>query len=285
MWLNIIAVALVGSLLLLSLVILFGAARWRSATLERQDRVEAGREPILPTHYDSKELEGLPPVVQRYFQGVLTDGQPIVASAWLTHTGTFNMSEGEAKWKRFSSSQLVITKRPSFDWDARISIAPRINVFVHDSYIHGEGSLRAALLGLISVATMRGSPEMAEGELMRFLAEAVWYPTALLPSQGVRWETIDDASASATLCDGETSVALDFSFDAQGLITTVGTSARYRLVNGVPTRTPWQGRFWDYEVRNGMRIPIKGEVAWQPADGDVPYWRGTITGVAHEFVR
>ena len=40
---------------------------------------------------------------------------------------------------------------------------------------------------------------MAEGELMRFLAEAAWYPTALLPSQGVRWQGADERSAFATL--------------------------------------------------------------------------------------
>ena len=39
--------------------------------------------------------------------------------------------------------------------------------------------------------------EVAQGELMRFFAEAAWYPTALLPSQGVRWQAVDDTSARA----------------------------------------------------------------------------------------
>jgi len=42
----------------------------------------------------------------------------------------------------------------------------------------------ASLFGLISLANWRGTPEVAQGELMRFLAEAAWDPTALLPSQG-----------------------------------------------------------------------------------------------------
>ncbi|WP_332942875.1 MULTISPECIES: DUF6544 family protein [unclassified Microcoleus] len=32
---------------------------------------------------------------------------------------------------------------------------------------------------------------MAQGELMRFFAEAARYPAAFLPSQGVCWEAID----------------------------------------------------------------------------------------------
>jgi hypothetical protein len=42
---------------------------------------------------------------------------------------------------------------------------------------------------------MRGTGEIAEGQLMGFFAEAAWYPTALLPGQGVRWEAVDDSSA------------------------------------------------------------------------------------------
>ena len=41
--------------------------------------------------------------------------------------------------------------------------------------------------------------EVAQGELMRFFAEAAWYPTALLPSQGVRWQAVDDTSAAILL--------------------------------------------------------------------------------------
>jgi hypothetical protein len=45
----------------------------------------------------------------------------------------------------------------------------------------------------------RGTPEPAQVELMRYLAKAVWYPTALLPRQGVRWDLIDEATARASL--------------------------------------------------------------------------------------
>lgn len=129
---------------------------------------------------------------------------------------------------------------------------------MHDAYVAGDGILHAALLGLVTLADIRGTPEAAQGELMRFFAKAAWYPTALLPSQGVRWEAIDDTSVRATLTDGATTVSLDFRFDAEGLISTVRALARYRTVNGALIATPWQGRFWAYELRNGMRIPLEG---------------------------
>ncbi len=84
---------------------------------------------------------------------------------------------------------------------------PGLPVRVHDAYVAGEGILHASLLGLFPVVDMRGTSDVAEGELMRFFAEAAWYPTALLPSQGVRWEAVDDNSAYATLTEGDISVS------------------------------------------------------------------------------
>lgn len=49
---------------------------------------------------------------------MLKHGQPIVAAARVEHTGTFNMGEGADRWKPFTSTQRVVTRRPGFDWDA-----------------------------------------------------------------------------------------------------------------------------------------------------------------------
>ena len=175
--------------------------------------------------------------------------------------------------------------RPGFDWDGRIAMVPGLTVRVHDAYAAGEGLLHASLLGLVTLADIRGTPETAQGELMRFLAEAAWYPTALLPSQGVRWEPLSDSSARASLTDGATTVSLQFSFNAEGLIDSVYAEARARTVNGGIVHTPWQGRFWNYERRNGMRVPLEGEVAWLLPEGPKPYWRGRTVRLEYEFAQ
>jgi hypothetical protein len=120
---------------------------------------------------------------------------------------------------------------------------------------------------------------------MRFFAEAAWYPTALLPSQGVRWEAVDDHSAHATLIEGDIAITLLFKFDEQGLVDTVGTEARGRAVDGEVIPTPWQGRFWNFEERGGVPVPLDGEVAWLPPEGEKPYWRGYIDEIDYEFAQ
>jgi hypothetical protein len=264
-------------------VLFVGAFRWKSATRELRARLEAARLPIEPRTFDRRELEGLPEPVQRYLRAVLRDGQPIVAAVSVEHTGTFNGSEATPQWKSFTSTQRVITQRPGFDWDARIAMMPGVPVRVHDAYIAGEGSLHAAVFGLVPVAKLRGTPELARGELMRFLAEATWYPTSLLPSPGIHWQAADDHSARATLEDGGATVTLLFRFGEDGLIDTVRAEARSRLVGATAVPTPWQGRFWSYAIRDGMLVPLDGEVAWMLSEGARPYWRGQITRVTYEF--
>lgn len=271
-----IAVLLAGALT-------FGRRRWESETRRLRARLDTARLPGRPQVVDFSEMESLPAPVQRFFRTGLTEGRPIITDVYLRHAGTFNMGEAAARWKSFTSDQKVVTRRPGFDWDARIAMAPGLSIRVRDAYAAGEGRLHASLFGLLSLANMRGTGEMAEGQLMRFFAETAWYPTALLPSQGVRWEPVDDRSSRATLSDGATTVTLLFTFNEAGLIESVRADARGRMVRGTIVPTPWQGRFWDYTERDGMRIPLEGEVAWLLPPGPQPYWRGRITEITFAF--
>jgi hypothetical protein len=280
MWIKSIAIVTVSIIVLFGLVSLYGKYQWQLSTDKLRAKLTDGRQTINPKTYDSKELEGLPDPVQRFFRVVLKEGQPIVAAANLSQQGLFNMSETKAKWSPFTATQFVTTQRPGFDWDARIQMAPGVSAFVHDAYILGGGSLHASLLGLFTVADVRDTPQAAQGELLRFFAEMPWYPTALLPSQGVRWEAIDNTSARATMTDNPTTVSLVFRFNPEGTIETMRAEARYR---DKLTAMPWSGRFWNYSTCSEMLIPLEGEVGWEYPDGIRLYYKGKVTEINYEF--
>ena len=193
----------------------YGSRRWTSGIRKLTHRLESARtdgkvRPAPPTRFNSSELQGLPAPVQRYFNAVLKESQPIVSALAIDMTGTFNMSATSDRWKPFTSRQRIVTRRPGFLWDAQVSMAPGLPAHVVDSYIAGEGLLHAAVLGLFTIADVHGGGEIARGEFMRFFAEAAWYPTALLPSQGVRWEAVDAQSANASIADGLLTLTLLF---------------------------------------------------------------------------
>jgi hypothetical protein len=271
----------------------FGAWRWRRmtdtlwATLEAASLVPSGDAAYgvpKPDRYVShQELGHLPAPVQRYFRAVLQEGQPMVASVAVEHAGRFNLSGHSERWRPFVSTQRVTVKRTGFVWNGRIDLLPGVRILVHDAYIGGRGILHANLCGLITLAELQGTSELTRGELMRFLAEAIWYPTALLPSQGVDWEPVDETSARATLADGDVTASLLMCFDEKGLIASARADDRGRTVGARVVPTPWEVRCWHYDLRDGMRVPLEGEAAWCLEQGRQPYWHGRIANLTYTY--
>jgi hypothetical protein len=279
--------AMVALTLVAALALPYGWGQWRWAGLTHRlhERLQLTQEATKPALYEEQQLASLPPVVQRYFRAALQPGMPMLAAATVQHRGSFNMGEQADQWKPFTSHQRVVMRRPGFVWDARVRLLPGVAVHVHDAYLAGEGVLHPALFGLVSLADLHGGGELARGELMRFLAETPWYPTALLPSEGVRWQAIDERSAIATLSDSGITLSMTFTFGADGLIEAVRAEARGRTVGQQTVMRPWEGRYWGYTQRGGMQVPLNGEVAWLlPAaeGGRKPYWRGIIVSIHHE---
>lgn len=263
--------------------LLVAALRWRAATRQALARLGADLPSVPAATYSERELAGLPAPVQRYFRAVLREGQRVVRRAVLAQEGQFLLDPSKGRWAPFTATETFVPVPAGFVWDARIAMAPGLAVHVRDGFVAGRGSMRGAVLGLVTVAHDEGTPAMASGALYRYLAEAPWLPTALLPSQGVTWSPLDDRSARATLTAGGTTVSADFHFGDDGLIEQVTVAERERVANGEVRRLPWRGRHWAWAERDGMRVPTQGEVEWVLPEGPQPYWRGTITGFAFEY--
>jgi hypothetical protein len=216
----------------------------------------------------------------RYFEFALTPGQPIVCNTRLRQVGEFAMQPDS--WQPFTAVQDFSAAPPGFLWDARIRMTPGIPVFVRDGYCGGEGAMYGALSALVPVVNEHGTPFMASGELLRYLAEAVFFPTALLPRDGISWHPIDENTARVTLADAGTAVTCDVSFGEHGEI--IGIAA---MRGGAPNRkaelTRRVGRFNDYRRVDGMMIPMSGEVEWVLPEGPRPYFRARIVDVQHDF--
>ncbi len=278
-----IASALGVSALMLCAVNALGQRRWNALTRQSLDELLAACKSSRGRRIDFAEFATLPPPVQRYLRTVLRDGATHVAVARVRHRGEFDMGKDRPRWKRFTSTQVVTTRPAGFLWNAAIHAAPTMPARVHDAYMRGEGVLRAALFGLIDLVHQCGGGELSRGELMRYMAEAAWYPTALTPAAGFQWRSIDAHSALGAYRDGEIQVELIYRFGADGLIESVYAPARGRTVGTRTEPTPWQGKFWDYIEHSGMLVPRQGEVAWILTDGPRAYWRGYIEALQYDF--
>ena len=275
--LAILVVVAAGALLLARRFWLAGTARAMARVLGSVDSA-GDRGPHDAFSYEM--LEGLPAPVARYLRAVLKEGQPLVRTARIEHRGTF-LSRPPDGWGPFTSTQVFAVQPPGMVWDARIRMGP-VEVLVRDAFLDGQGAMHGKVLGLIPVVSVGGTPEIAAGALHRYLAEAAWFPTALLPGQAVTWAPVDDSTARATITAGATTVSLDFHFGADGLVSRVYTPARMRDVNGRGVPTPWQGRNTRWAEFDGMLIPVEAVVEWVLPEGPLAYWRGEIVAASYE---
>ena len=260
----------------LAAVTVFGIRRRRvsSRTCGYKSRVMQRARPLKTESYDPADVADLPAPVRRYFETVLETGQQPIIRATLTQEGQFRFGGAGDEWSPFTASQVYSVSPPGYVWDATIELAPLVTARVLDAYVDGEGLLRANLFGGVPVASAGPTPEMNGAELQRYLSETPWFPTALLPSAGVRWEGIDDRTARATIEDADVSATGVFHFDEDGHISQF-TAERYR--QDIDGAASWVGDYRTYEERSGIRMPTEAEVVWETTDGTVPYWRGTIT--------
>lgn len=247
--------------------------RWEATTGDvgkRLSRTNRGR----LADYHEHDLDGLPGAVRRYFKAVLRDGQRTVAHARVVSHGTFNMgSPSRDSWKPFTAVQDFYPAAPGFVWDARVGFLPGVKIFVRDAFVDGEGSTTAAALGLVTLVDVRGTRDAAEASLLRYLAEAPWFPTALLPMCGVRWSEVARDVARATITAGPVGASLDFHFDGDGLIAACDGVRHNDQFQG---RLPWGGGYARWVSRDGMLIPSEAEVSWRLPAGDFSYWRGRV---------
>jgi hypothetical protein len=279
-----ILIALAALAVAIAALVWRGLERWRSTSRALVGRLRSARKPPKVTRYSETELEGLPAPVARYLRAVLHDGQAIVTHARFTQRGEFRMGSATDGWRPFTAIEDFTTSPAGFVWDARISAFPLVELVVRDGLVDGNASMIGSIAGLVNVVDAHGTPEMLEGELQRYLAETPWFPTALLPSQGVSWTAIDEKRARASLTVAGTTVSLEFMFGADGLVAGIFTPGRFYLdKTGTAVRRPWSGTFSKYEERRRMHIPTFGEVAWQMPEGRLPYWRGKLVLSEYEF--
>jgi hypothetical protein len=222
----------------------------------------------------------LPAAVARYFARTLPPGSRAIKAVTLSQDAEFLVA---GRWRPLRATQRFTIAPAGFVWDARITMFPLMSVFVRDAYVGGRGSMRADIMALYPIIRQRGRRELDAGALHRYLAEAVWFPTALTSSGGVRWNALNDYAATATLSDSHTAVTAEFRFNRDGDIAEVFVPDRFAETNGKYEPRPWRVRCSEYESHDGVRVPVRCEVEWELPSGPQPYWRGRVVEITYEW--
>jgi hypothetical protein len=219
------------------------------------------------------DATNLPPIVRAFLKRTLPDGVPVPRLARLSQAGGFRLKAG-APFADMQATQLFSVQAPGLVWHASIRMLPGLPVLVRDAFVGGHGEFGGRVFGLFTVASGTG-PDVDTATLIRYLSEAICFPYALLPSEWLHWEAIDDRSARAILSDRGRSVTGVFTFDSEGRPIAFDAD-RPRDVQGKSVRTPWHVVLARHSRMAGVEIPASGSVSCLLPEAPMEYGRFEI---------
>lgn len=223
-------------------------------------------------------LQALPAPVRRYFAFVFPQGVGVPAR-WVTfqQAGDFRrpLTDG---FQPTTARQIVATAAPDLVFAAETPIWGPVWATAYDAYIDGEMEMAALLLGAVPVMHETSSPALDRMSLRRWLLETPVNPYALLPGGLVRWEAIDDDRARAVVAAHGYRASLVATFDDRGALTSFHAEQDGDLT------TPYHGSGehvvrGDYQLVDGVRVPMAFEVSRLAERVRHPFWTGRITEI------
>lgn len=210
--------------------------------------------------YRHAQTANLPEPVQRYFRKVLREGQPLIGSVRLRHTGEFRTAANK-KWMPIAGEEYFTVAKPGMVWKGKTKLFT-----AYDSFLSGKGRLEVFLFSFLRIVNGQGY-KYSQGEMLRWLGEAAWFPTALLPGENLKWTAIDANTAKLSYKYHRVSGFYIVSFSKTGEIVQIETQ-RYKDGKNLET---WTGKFSDYQQHHGILIPTRLEGIWRLSEGDLSY--------------
>lgn len=276
---KILLVVLVGILGVLTLIIAvsFFASLQFNKNVEKEVRKFFSGVENKGTIIQRADLEGLPPVVQKWLAQSRVVGKERIAAVRLKQRVSMRIKEG-GKWMPADVQQYFKVDEPGFIWKVRVSMAPLLYFAGRDKYEEGRGHMLIKVLSLVKVADARGR-EIDQGTMLRYLAETMWFPSAAL-SNYIRWEEVDATSARATMTYGGVTASGVFNFNEKGEVISF-VARRYGEFNGQYDMKTWMVNMREHKEFNGIRIPSAGEVIWKLETGDYDWYRFEIKDIEY----
>ncbi|TDQ16647.1 hypothetical protein DFQ04_2769 [Algoriphagus boseongensis] len=206
-----------------------------------------------------KDLEELPEPVKNWLRQSGMLGKPRIHIAKVIQEAEMQLKPDQ-NWMSAQAIQYSTLDSPGFIWSVEVKMNGFLSFRGRDKYEEGKGQMLIKLNSLIPIVNEQGE-KLDEGTLQRFLGEMVWFPSFAL-SPYLRWETLSDSSAKATLSYGEIEGSGIFEFNSKGEVTKF-SALRYQGNKPDAQRKEWIMDIEDYETFEGIQVPSKVHSTWK----------------------
>ncbi|NNL11281.1 MAG: hypothetical protein HKO84_05930 [Pseudomonadales bacterium] len=269
-------------IVILIALIALGGWRWRDHQADHKAWASlASHQPCNPAFFDPSLIEGLPGPAQRFFRSAIQPGTPLYTVAELSMQGEFALGNKTTPGYVAMHAEQILAAPYGFVWRLKTAKGP-IGISGSDAAVNNQSWSRFWLALLLPVARAGGNPDHARSAFGRYVAEAVfWSPAALLPSDHVQWEAIDDSKVRVTMEYSDKTQSVDLAVDPDGKVSEV---VFQRWSNANARREfqlqPFGGYLSGYKEFGGYCLPTKIEAGNFFATPDYfPFFKANVMDI------
>jgi len=251
-------------IILVSAIIAYSNFSFKNKITEERKKLFENSQTVSEEVITKEDIWELPSVVQKWMINSGTIGKRPISNVHLTQELQLKLSPDQENWNNGKAEQYFTINPPAFNWNIDTKMNSIFSVVGRDKFESGNGEMTIKLLSLISVADAKNSDKVDQATLQRYLAEIVWFPSASL-SPYIKWETLDEYSAKATMDYNGTKGAGEFHFDEEGNFRRF-VAMRYQDSNSEQP-TEWTVIATKTEERNEIKIPVECKASWKLESG------------------
>ncbi|MBO6676072.1 MAG: hypothetical protein JJ908_13450 [Rhizobiales bacterium] len=271
--------------LILVVLVVTGLAGWRALDKRAEARVMAALhavQPETPPVFDMAMVEDLPEPAQRYFRFTIAPGTPLYTVVDIEMEGRLSLGTADApNWMEMTARQ-VLGAPDGFLWQPSTSFGG-LSMSGSDAALRGTSWTRFWLLGLFPVVRAGGNDDHARAAFGRYVGEALfWTPAALLPRDGIVWESLGENSARMVLTAYGMEQPVEVHVDARGAPTRI-VFPRWSDAN--PQKQfqiqPFGGDLSEYRTFEGFTLPtVVNAGNFYGTDDYFPFFQVRVTSVS-----
>jgi hypothetical protein len=225
------------------------------------------RGPAQAGPVSERQLTGLPSAAQRYLRFMGVVGRPPDWS-YLAHcTGRFRLRPG---WPWLPCEAWQYNSGVEVARVFRLRIGGPLPMSARDVYLHGQGSVRGTLAGLVHLVSGAG-PEYDVSELVAYLNDAVFCAPGTLLNLPLTWTAAGDRCFDLTLRDAGHRVTARVFLDDRGAPVDFSTEDRWCDLPGGLARVRWTTPVRGCRHPAGRWLPTRGTAIWHLPGGDFSY--------------
>jgi hypothetical protein len=197
-----------------------------------------------------------------------------ITSVYIEQKGLFRLKPFD-KFKKIKGHQKVNLNKASFCWQGKSGI-----LTITDKFENKTGLFTVKAFGLITL-TSSNSFEITHGQLQRFLAESVWYPSFFF-NNNLSFNIINKQTVEVMIKNNNITPSVTFCFTDNYFISEI-KAKRYMNDNGKFNLTDWQVIIKNYKKFHNILIPEECEIHWKTINSSFCWYKFKVINICYSY--